>query len=186
MRWLLGLCAAIAALPALAQEPSKERLDEIWGYVGDRMVTQSDIWFEFGDFPTVVKALRIKLELDPSDFEAVTDLGWMLENIDQDAEALTVYRIYRRDFPNLADSPFPEAQFFFRKKLYAKVPAILEPSLELFPHANSYRALAHAYERMGLLSDSERVWKLLIARQPADEAAPVNLARVQRKLRGES
>jgi hypothetical protein len=52
------------------------------------------------------------------------------------------------------------------------------------PHANNYRTLAHAYERMNQLQDSKRVWQAMLLVYPKDLPAKNNLERVEKKLRG--
>ncbi len=173
----------MTALVSAAGQPKKQtRQDAIWDVAHNRFVDQLDYWFEDGDFPRCVQLLRIMADLDPHDYNVVTDLGWMLENIEMDDEALAVYVRFRKDNPKSADASFPEANYYFGQKLYAKVPALLEGTLAMKPHANSFRILAHAYEKMGQLSDCKRIWTTYLKVNPADETAKVNLRRVEGKL----
>ena len=179
---LAGLVAAVTV--ASAQKPDTKRINQIWGAANDRLSRQADAWFEDGDFPRVVQLLRMHNQVEPSNIEIATNLGWMLENVELREEALAVYIALRRQNPNDPDAAFPEANFYFMKKVYAKVPPILEPTMKGRPHANNYRILAHAYERMKMLADSKRIWELYISIDPNDEAAKANLSRVAKKLGG--
>jgi hypothetical protein len=84
--------------------------------------------------------------------------------------------------PQDPDAAFPEANFYFMKKAFAKVPVLLEPAIVKKPHPNSYRILAHAYDRLKMYGDSKRVWQLYLKRFPDDGAAKQNLKRVSDKL----
>lgn len=182
---LLAAGIGLAAFGTAAQDDAQKRREAaIWNAVANRVDRQNDLWFKSGDFPRVIQTLRLSVGLFPTDFDYVTSLGWMLENVEMYDQALAVYIRYRLDNPTLPDSPFPEAQFYFRRKIYAKIPPLLEPSLKDKPHPNSFRILAHSYERMGMLADSARVWKALVDFTPKDDAAKNNLARVEKKMKG--
>lgn len=179
---IVGL-VALGALAMAAPQPKKQpRQDLIWDVAHNRFVDQLDYWFEDGDFPRCVQLLKVMSDLNPTDYEIATDLGWMLENIEMPDEALAVYVRFRKQNPKDADASFPEANFYYKQKLYAKVPALLEPTLAMKPHGNSYRILAHSYEKMGQLADSKRVWAAYVRSNPSDETAKANLRRVEGKL----
>lgn len=182
-RWVVLSLALMSVLVTATGQPRKQaRQDVIWDVAHNRFVDQLDYWFEDGDFPRCVQLLRIMADLDPDDYDVATDLGWMLENIELDDEALAVYVRFRKDNPKDADAAFPEANYYFNQGLYAKVPSLLEGSLSMRPHPNSYRILAHAYEKMGQLGDCRRIWSTYLKVNPADETAKANLRRVEGKL----
>lgn len=182
--WVVGILAMLAAC-ALAGGQTKRkdpRSDLIWDSAHNRFVDQLDYWWDDGDFPRCVQLLRMMAELTPDDYEIATDLGWMLENVEQMDAALAVYVKFRKDNPDVGDAPFPEANFYYKQRLFAKVPPLLERTLVLKPHPNSWRILAHSYEKMGMLSDSRRVWTTYLRQYPNDEPAKNNLRRVEGKL----
>jgi tetratricopeptide (TPR) repeat protein len=181
------LAALLALAPAcFSQAGDTPRLRSIWHTARLRMEKQNDRWFEEGDFPRAIQSLRLMAQIFPHDYEIATNLGWMLENVEEYDEALSAYVRYLRDNPNDPDASFPQASFYYRRKLYAKVPPLLEPSLKLGkkPHANSYRLLAHSYEKLELLKDARRVWEMMIRAYPQDRAAKANLDRVIKKAGG--
>jgi len=185
-RWfglVVGICISGAAL---GQKASTARVDAIWNHAVDRLNGQTDIWFDDGDFPRVINLCRMMYALYPGDFEIATNLGWMLENVESWDEALAIYIKFRTENPKDPDAAWPEANFYFMKRAFQKIPPILEPRMKLTskPHPNTYRTLAHAYERMNLLQDSKRIWQQLVALHPDDAPAKNNLTRVERKLRG--
>ncbi len=183
-RVLLSLTLGSLLATVEAQGPDPHRIKQIWDVAQARFDTQNDHWFERGDFPRCVQLLRLTAELAPNNYEIVTNLGWMLGNIGAYDEELAVYVRFRRNNPKDSDAAFPEADFYFRKKAYANVPSLLEPTLKSEPHPNTYRLLAHCYEKLGLLEDSKRVWTAYLLSHKEDDAARNNLNRIERKLKG--
>lgn len=178
-----GLLAVLAA--ASAQRPDPKRIDAIWSAAGDRLSRQTDAWFKLGDYPRTVQILKFHFEMNPKDAEVGTNLGFMLENIEEYDQALAVYIHLRTANPNDPDDAFPEAFFYFRKKAFAKVPPLLEPTIKKQdPHANNYRTLANSYEKMSMFGDSKRVLELYLSRHPDDLAAKAHLERIEKKLKG--
>jgi hypothetical protein len=111
----------------------------------------------------------------------------MLGNIELYDEQLAVAVEFRRNNPKYPDAPLPEAEFYFLKRAYAKVPNLLEAQLKLkpAPHPNVFRTLAHSYEKLSYFADSKRVWEAYLRSYPGDDAAKRNMERVTKKLRGE-
>lgn len=185
MRGLLAALALAVAASAVASPPpwrQDQRQQTIWNAAHNRFVDQLDYWFEDGDYPRCIQLLRVLNDIEPGNYEIATDLGWLLESIEEPDAALAIYVRFRKENPTDPDATFPEANFYFKKKIYAKVPALLEPALNQKPHPNSYRLLGHSYERMGLLADSKRVWTLYLSVNPNDEPAKNNLRRVTEKI----
>jgi len=174
---------AISSSSAKAHVAGDPRVDAVFEVADARLRRQMDAWFEYGDFPRVVEVLKMRFAMWPTDFEVATDLGWMQENIDERAKAIATYKAFRRFAKGDPDGPYPEASYYYRQREWAKVPPLIEPSLAGKPHGNSWRILAHSYDRMGRLADSERVWRAYIAVAPTDETAKLNLERVVKKRR---
>lgn len=180
---LMALRVGSSQTPAEQSLMTDSRVDAIFEAADVRLRRQGDAWFEYGDYPRVVQLLKKRFAMWPTDFEVATDLGWMQENIQEDAAALETYRQFRRNAPLDPDSAYPEASYYYRHRDWARVPPLIEPTLAGKPHGNSWRILAHSYDRMGRLGDSERVWRAYIAVNPTDEAAKRNLERVVAKRR---
>jgi len=156
------------------------RVDAIWSRVENQITAQGDVWFKAGDYPAIINSERFLSSEDPADYDYATNLGWMLENIEQYDEALAVYVRYRKDNPKAPDAAFPEANFYFMRKAYARVPALLLSTMDSHPHPNSYRLLAHSYEKLGLYPDAIKVWKSLLAAHPDDRGALANQRKDER------
>ncbi len=185
MKTKLFIVCALISLGAIAsaQAPDPNRMSALWQAADERLTTQYDDWFKVGDYPRIVSALQYLHEFEPTDYETLTNLGWMLENIDRSDEALALYIDYRKKNPHIEDAEFPEVNFYYSRKLYTKVPQLVEPKIaakQSGPFA--IRMLAHAYEKMNLLSDSQRAWNEYLAISPSDLAAKANLKRVEKKL----
>jgi tetratricopeptide (TPR) repeat protein len=178
----LGIVLAMLAT-VFATAAENPRQSYIWTVAHNRMVRHMDGWFADGDFPRCLQMLRFEHAIDPEDYETTTDLGWMFGNMERTTEELEVYIDYRVSYPLLADSSFPEAQFYFLKKQYDKVPELLEPKLPMKPQPNAYRILAHSYEQLNRFNDCIRVWKLFLTIAPNDAMAEQNMARVEKKLK---
>lgn len=177
------LAAILAILPAAATLAQDARQEAIFSAFDSRVVNQIDAWFSDGDFPRCINFLQINHELKPFDYEVTTDLGWMLGNIERPDQELQVYIDYRKAYPNYKDAALPEATFYFLKKMYDKIPAILEPKMDMKPHPNNFRVLAHAYEKTGRLAESKATWEKYIKLMPSDDTAKNNLNRVIKKLK---
>jgi len=183
MKWAFSLAIVLCALCAFAQpQPESKRMSRIWSSIDDRLDRQSDYWFENGDFPRVIQLLRMRCEFHPHDSDLATNLGWMYGNIERYDDELAAYRRYAKRNPADPDALLPVAEFFFSKKMYDKVPPLLEPTLPRKPQPNAFRILAHAYEKMGKWEQARVVWEKLLVLTPDDLAAKANLAKVKKKL----
>lgn len=175
---------ALVAGSALASQTSP-RMMAMWVAAHTRMEDMNDQWFKVGDYPRIVESLRYMNRIWRDDYDTATNLGWMLGNIERYDEELATYVTYRSENPQDSDRSLPEADFYFRYHVWAKIPPLLEPDVSRKPHPNVFRILAHAYERLNLLEDSKRVWNRYISLMPNDGAAKRNLDRVEKKIKGE-
>lgn len=181
----ISVIALAAISPAFATKKSSQeaRQSAIENSILNRISIQNDFWFNDGDFPRVIQLHRFTYEYVPADYEIATNLGWMLGNIQEYGEELSIYSKFRKDnYPKDPDASFPEANFYYFRKAYAKVPTILEDSITRNPHPNSFRILAHAYDRMGMMKDCVRVWTAFVREFPEDLKGKENLKRATDKL----
>ncbi|CAN5390263.1 hypothetical protein BH11ARM1_BH11ARM1_12480 [soil metagenome] len=178
---LIGLMAM--TLPLQAQQGSEsERIDVIWGAANNRIAQQADVWFQDGEFPMCVQLLCFQAELNPHDYDIVTNLGWMYENIERPADAEVIYTDYQKNNPKDPDGALPIAQYWFLHKKYDKVVAILAGHLPPKTHPNNYRMLALSFEKVDRLEESAATWKQLIKLYPDQPASQMNLDRVNKKI----
>ena len=201
MRGSLTLVVALLAWPVTAQDDATDtnvskshsvqkgqsekggpqsQTEDILAYMRGRINRQNDAWFHDGDFVPVIQNQEILVQIDPQDEDTWSSLVWMYQNVeDPQMEWLTAKRFAAAN-PTYSDSNYYEALFLFRHRMYAKVPALLEPAIKFVPpaDANCYRLLAHSYTRMGYLADSLRVWDAYIKINPNDGQAKVNRKKV--------
>lgn len=179
--FLIALCA----LPILVSAQSDEsQVKAMVNATRDRMARQNDVWFRDGDFLPIIQSQSVMAEVDPKDEETWSNLEWMYFNVENIGMQWWVCREFRENNPTYADAPYYEAKLFYLKKLYAKVPALLEPVIGLTPPPapNSFRFLAHSYEKMGYYEDALRVWDKYLTLFPKDPQAKNNRSKVAKIL----
>lgn len=181
-----GTPAQKTAKPALTKVSSEgfsnTRLSEIWDHIDNRVLMQTDIWYELGEFPSCVSLLRIQAAYTPDNYDVCTNLGWMLENIDRNDDALAAYLDFGNRHPNVGDAIFALGNAYFNMKDYKNSIKYLEPSLDKHPNENSYRILAKAYERDGRPKEAIRIWELELTRFPNEQTPIANIKRVKAKM----
>lgn len=177
---IIGLGVLWAGIALAGGKQESKAADEIWRYADSRMQVQGDHWFKDGDFPRVTQLLRMRYEADPENYERMSDLGFMLKSMKMHDEELAIYVEYRvRMVAKDPDAAFPEANFYFERKLFAKVPPVLEPTMNRGPHRNSWTLLARAYEKQGLTKQAIATWKRLLVKLPNDPVALANIERIE-------
>jgi tetratricopeptide (TPR) repeat protein len=183
MKSVWGFVLVMLACIVHAQENvTEDRTDEIWSHVDARIVQQQDYWFEDGQFPKIISLLRIQNASDPKNYDILTNLGWMLENVEEKPEAERIYKQFEAENPEDPESSFPLGNFYSLNRKYPETIKVLEASLKKSPGPNTYRVLAKAYERMKNYKDAIRVWELQLKRFPNDGPAKVNIERVKKKI----
>ncbi len=188
----MGIIAATAFILATQGAPkivtksegmaTEARLNEIWDHIDNRFITQSDVWFELGEFPSCVALLKVQTGYSPDDYEMMTNLGWMLENIERYGEARAVYLDFGTRHPKIGDAMFALGLSYSIKKEYAEVIRVLEPTLVNNPSPNTYRTLARSYEMLKKPLDAIRIWELELKRFPNELSAIANIKRVKAKM----
>ena len=180
MRHIVAPFLVLLALPSVSQEAKSGATDRILSSARDRMVRQNDAWFHEGVFLPVIQNQEILVALDPNDEETWSVLSWMYQNIEDPGSQWVTTRRFAQANPTYVDAKYYEAEFLFAKKMYAKVPSLLEPLVKSDPppDANVFRFLAHSYNRMGYYEDALRVWDAYLKSHPNDGQAKVNRQRV--------
>jgi tetratricopeptide (TPR) repeat protein len=181
LRFLVFL---LAALGFISSASAQDRSAEIWDHIDSRLIRELDYQFEDGNFPFVVDLLRVQLAYEPNNYETFTNLGWMLENIEREAEAEQMYADLRSQFPKNAEAAYPLGFFYYMKKRYAECIEVLEPTLSArpAPHKNTFIILAKSYERLSKFKEALRIWELQLKNNPGDGSTKVNIDRVKKKI----
>ena len=161
---------------------SKARLDEIWDHIDNRVNTQSDLWFEDGEFPKCISLLRVQYAYTPDDYDIMTSLGWMLENVHEMDKAREVYLEFNNRHPEDGGAMFALGNSFYTKKDYDNTIKVLEPILTKAAPLDAYIIVAKSYERKGKLVDALRIWELELKKYPNAGTATINIKRVKAKI----
>jgi tetratricopeptide (TPR) repeat protein len=171
-----------ARIEKSAPQVPADRMSEIWDHIDNRINTQSDIWFEDGQFPQCISLLRVQHAYSPNDYDVMTSLGWMLENVQEMDHAREIYLQFSQRFPNNGDAIFALGNSYYATKDWDKAIKYLEPSLAKSSGPDSYIVVAKSYERQGKLADALRIWELELKNFPEIPTAIVNIKRVKAKI----
>ncbi|MBS1706224.1 MAG: hypothetical protein JST40_10145 [Armatimonadetes bacterium] len=186
----VALATVVGAVGAFGQ-PTFKPLDagsdvpgQILSIADGFAVRQIDWWFSNGQFPRLINYYRFRAELYPTNYDVATDLGWMLESVEENDSAEAVYLAYRDRAILDPDRFLPLGQFYFlRKKDYAKTVATLEPAIKVKCHPNNYRLLGQVYTKLEKLEDALRVYRQFLKEYPDDETAKANVAKAEERLK---
>ncbi len=151
----------------------------------ERMSQINDAWFHDGEYLPIIQSQYVLSQLNIHDEETWSNLAWMCQNTEQYDAQLAIVHKFSRLNSTYADGPYYEAQFYYLKKAFAKIPALLEPAIKLSPRPddNAYRFLAHSYEKLGYLEDALRIWDMYIKLNPKDRVAVANRKKIQSKIK---
>lgn len=150
--------------------------DAGWQELGNRAIRERR-------FPLAVCALRRAVELQPQDAGLLNDLGNALCEIDDHAEAESVFLRSLQLRPSYAEARsnlgtalralgrLSEAEEEYRKAL------ALDPELDA-----AYRNLANVLREMKRFQDSEAYYRRIAERNPADASAHNNLGNILSEL----
>lgn len=196
-RRILVAVGLVLALGASGQEPNDELRPvkkvvagptdgEILREARSRIQRNSDAFFADGQFGAVVEQQRLLCELNIHDEESWSNLHWMYYNIERLDLQWILSRDWAKNNPKYADARYYEALMFFMKRVYAKVPPLLEPAIAgpTSPDPNAYRLLAISYNRLGYWQDAVRVYDKYLAIKPDDATAIANRDRIKSRLKG--
>ena len=178
----MKVAALVSAILLSGAAIAQDRVDEIWGHATNRLVDQLDQSFEDGDFPFVISMLRVSFADEPKNYDTVTSLGWMLENVQEWEQAEDFYKQFRLDNPGNPEAAYPLGFFYYMRKRYTDAERVLEPTVKVAVHANTFRILAKCYERDKKYSEAIRIWEVQIKKWPDDLPAKANIDRVKKKM----
>lgn len=179
-----ALALFVAVSPVRAQDGN--RVGQILMHAEERASSEADAAFQLGDYPTIIQNQKIRFEITPWDFDLATNLVWMLGNVENNGESLAYAKRYRLLNPNNPDKGFAEAELYTRWKMYSRIPAVLEPDIQMVPppHRNSFTMLSQAYIRMKMWEDAVRVLDVALKHYPEEAIFVRNRARALEAIGG--
>ncbi|MBN8766090.1 MAG: tetratricopeptide repeat protein [Thiobacillus sp.] len=124
----------------------------------------ANAYYQLKLYPEAIAAQREAIKLAPKQDSYQAELGVMLKDGGQDAEALSLFEALRAKYP---DDPFPWRQIGFvqaKTGHYAEAISALEQSLRLAPdQAKVWHALGETYAHADRPDDVHRVYQRLRA-----------------------
>ncbi len=157
---------AAQAVPTAAQQ--KLQANGIVSNVVDKLWNQTDAYWHEGDYPRIIALDRIITEADPQFLEAYSNGGWLMDSLGRKQDAEAYYTLGVRNNPH-AEYAYHNLGFFYFNTAH-DYPA----AAQAFRHAvqqrdtdlNTWKMLAHSYEKAGAWDDAVAVWQQTRARYP--------------------
>lgn len=174
------IIAAIVALPLVAG--SQSRIDDMRAGYDREMDILIDKYYHEGDYEKVAKLLRTYAKQHPDDADISNSLVWMLFNVGNEPDSILESLRFVRDNPRNETGQLQLAQQYFMRKLYSRVPAILEPLIATTKESNAFVMLARSYEVLGMLKSALRVHGARVKLFPNDETGKRNLEKVKQLI----
>lgn len=172
--WILALLVAVP-LCAAAQGRSAE-MNRAYDREMDRLI---DKYFHEGNFEKATKLLETYAKQHPDDVDISANLAWMYFNLGNDAASMLESHRFVRDNPRNERGKIQLAQQYFTRKLYTRVPAILEPIMAGTRQINAFAMLGRAYEEIGMLKSALRVNEHRLKVYPDDATAKHNVEKLK-------
>jgi len=182
-RSLLAL-VFVAGAVFVCPQGDDPQVDRILRSAKERQSTQNDVWFKLGDYPRTIQNLKFMAEQDPSDYETVTSLGWLLFSTERYSEEWATYTRFARMNPEMPDGALPLGEMLFNRKVWSAIPPLLEPRMQKFEaklHPNNFRFLGLAYQRLGDLPAAIQVFEAGLRVHPEDIGLQRNLRNAQQQ-----
>lgn len=182
MKSIFAIFIGIAILPALAQSPN--RITQMQDMLEAEIVLKIDQAFHDGRFGDCLDALYSQLSLHPTDSDVQGQIIFMWRNVTFESKAISEATRFRLESPMNPMIAFNEGTLYQVKKLFSRIPPILEPCFMNATTVQPFILLADAYEKLGLIGEALRVCKVLRERFPADPSGRRQLQRLQNKMDG--
>jgi len=172
--------AAIAALPFVAV--SQSRIEDMKAGYDHEMEVLIDRYYHSGDWEKVEKLLRTYAKQHPDDPDISNSLAWMLFNNGNEPASLVEGIRFVRENPTSDLGKIQLATQYFQRKLFSRVPPLLEPLVATTKEPNVFVMLGRSYEVLGLLKSALRVHEARVKLFPDDAPAKKNLEKVKQMI----
>jgi tetratricopeptide (TPR) repeat protein len=147
----------------------------------NNLITASDYYWHHGDYPRIIHLDRVAVEIYPSDVEAYSNAGWLMESMGDKKNAEAFYKLGVSRNMSSSFMAFQLAFFYFNTlHSYDKSIAVLTRSSKLADaNATDYKLLAHSYSRAKDYKDALATWKVIKQKFPTAVAVDHNLQEAQ-------
>jgi hypothetical protein len=180
----VGLVLAAVTFGSTLAQPGPERANAIYENYKQRLTSTMDRYYHDGQYWTCIGYLRVRLGAAPADSHLSSDLVWMYGNVGEHDLAVAQAVRYRASYPTDAVAAEAEATIYRNRKLWERMPPILEPVLQFAVTPNAFVLCAQAYEELGMLRQALRVLELRLQKIPSDLTAVKNRERIKKLLEG--
>jgi tetratricopeptide (TPR) repeat protein len=152
-------------------------------HVADELAKRVDHYWHKGDFDSMAFLEARIVELDPSDVETWSSLGWVYwACLNNEAKAERTLRAGLAANPNRYELYDELGNYLYRRKRYGEAAATLSRAVKFKnAHVLTWNSYAHALEKMGRNEQAAGVWRKMAAQFPGNPHSSVNLARMKRK-----
>ncbi|MDQ2985220.1 MAG: hypothetical protein M3R13_00695 [Armatimonadota bacterium] len=174
------LLIVVAAIPFIAL--AQGRVDEMKAGYDREMDVLIDRYFHEGNYEKVAELLTVYAKQHPDDAVISNNLAWMLFNTGKESASIVESLRFVRDNPKDETGRIQLAQQFFTRKLFNRVPAILEPLIGTTKVNNAFVMLGRSYEELGMLKSALRVHEARAKLFPNDGSAKKNIEKVKQMI----
>ncbi|MEO7453142.1 MAG: hypothetical protein ABIV13_00085 [Fimbriimonadales bacterium] len=178
MKRIIVLIAVMMPFLAFGQG----RIDELKAGYDREMDALIDKYYHEGNYEKVTELLKAYAKQHPQDDVISNNLAWMLFNVGKEPESIVESLRFVRDNPKNENGRVQLAQQYFTRKLYTRVPRILEPIIGATKNQNAFVMLGRAYEELGMLKSALRVHEARVKQFPDDPAGKRNLEKVKQMI----
>jgi predicted Zn-dependent protease len=175
---IIVLIAVVLPFLAIGQG----RVDELRAGYDKEMDALIDKYYHDGNYEKVTELLRAYAKQHPDDDVISNNLAWMLFNIGKESESIVESLRFVRDNPKNENGRIQLAQQYFTRKLYNRVPRILEPIIGSTKNSNAFVMLGRTYEELGMLKSALRVHEARMKLFPNDAQGKRNLDKVKQMI----
>jgi tetratricopeptide (TPR) repeat protein len=176
-----ALAVALALLVSIGS--AQGRADAIADATYSILERRMDQLFHAGLYEECLSVLKVMQGMDPSEPELSNLVAWMNGNLGRFDEELSELLRFHAAYPDVELAAYQLGQALMAKKLFTRVPPILERFSQASKLRGTFAMLARSYEEMGLLNEALRIWEQKLKNFPDDvDNTRGNIGRLKEKL----
>ena len=168
------------ALPLLAL--GQGRVDEMKAGYDREIDVLIDRYYHEGNYEKVAELLQVYAKQHPDDDVISNNLAWMYFNIGKEQESMLESLRFFRDNPQNENGRLQLAQQYFTRRLFARLPRILEPIIAKTKNQTAFVMLGRSYEELRMLKSALRVHEARVKLFPDDASGKKNLDKVKQMI----
>jgi tetratricopeptide (TPR) repeat protein len=184
MTFLLAISCPVT-LAGSAEKPqdipaaSREKLEDIFARVADKLWTQTDDAWHSHRLDVCIGLYRFIVEIDPKFVEAYDQGAWLIWSDGRDAEAKALYLRGIAANPDGYELLFDFGMFYYNKKDFRNAEAQFKAATSKSAPAMVWKMLAHSQEKQGNRRAALDTWRKVKELDPSDPAADRGIAQNQ-------